>query len=295
MSVGLGDTKMRSTKCDKDTWNSSSSPNMRDPPTEVLQEILEEFTIPLAFHTDSLPDRATLLSCSLVCKRWAREAQRLLFRRALINDRWKEGWTRVHSVDAVTSFRDTITANTAKSLWLRQTVVSIVLRPAFTIHPSQTFSILVNLPNLREINLEGVECIFTEDELFQLRNTGPRICSLRIHPDPVGPRTTSGRVIWPAIIRLIAALPTLRMLDITAVDNFEQFVTNTLVTNTLVSFIIFWHPGFLRPWQFTEASHRDVNVKSLMLLINSIISATLSSVDLGNSLKPPIETSITRI
>ncbi|KAJ6478881.1 hypothetical protein C8R45DRAFT_933656 [Mycena sanguinolenta] len=62
-----------------------------------------------------------------------------------------------------------------------------------------------------------------------------------------------------------------------------------------VLFIIFWHLGFLRPWRFTEASHRDVDVESLVLLLDSIVSATLSSVDLGNSLKPPIETSIIRI
>ncbi|KAJ6483313.1 hypothetical protein C8R45DRAFT_1149227 [Mycena sanguinolenta] len=71
--------------------------------------------------------------------------------------------------------------------------------------------------------------------------------------------------------------------------------TEIEITNTLVSFIIFWCTGILRPRHFLEASHRDVNVKSLMSVINSIISATPYSSDLSNSLKPPIETSITHI
>ncbi|KAJ6503700.1 hypothetical protein C8R45DRAFT_924045 [Mycena sanguinolenta] len=62
-----------------------------------------------------------------------------------------------------------------------------------------------------------------------------------------------------------------------------------------VSFIIFWRTGILRPRHFLEASHRDVNVKSLMWLINSIVSAPPHPYDLSKSLKPPIETSITQI
>ncbi|KAJ6492130.1 hypothetical protein C8R45DRAFT_1212947 [Mycena sanguinolenta] len=194
---------------------------MQGPPPELLGEILEAFAVPLGFQTDSLPDRATLLSCSLVCKSWAMESQRLLFRRALISDRGR-GF-RWAGPDAAFSFRLVITTSTPKSRWLRETVVSIVLRPDPTTRSGETFTILMNLPNLREVDLKGAECMFSENELFQLRTTGPRICSLRVHPDAYGPRRTLARVIWPAIVRLIAALPTLRMLDITTLDSFGGF------------------------------------------------------------------------
>ncbi|KAJ6453708.1 hypothetical protein C8R45DRAFT_944935 [Mycena sanguinolenta] len=50
----------------------------------------------------------------------------------------------------------------------------------------------------------------------------------------------------------------------------QEWTKSRRVTNTLVSFIIFWRTGILRPRHFLEASHRDVNVKSLIQWFKSL-------------------------
>ncbi|KAJ7911361.1 hypothetical protein B0H13DRAFT_2660594 [Mycena leptocephala] len=91
---------------------------------------------------------------------------------------------------------------TEKSHWLRENVLSIILRP----HSSKDIiAILTNLPNLRELDIIGTA-----------------IRSLRVNADHTGPITSMGPSPWPAVIKLVTALPMIRMLDVTA-NNFQTF------------------------------------------------------------------------
>ncbi|KAJ6474933.1 hypothetical protein C8R45DRAFT_1077527 [Mycena sanguinolenta] len=114
----------------------------------------------------------------------------------------------------------TITADTDKSRWLRETVLSIVLRPHSSMKPSDILAIITTLPNLRELDVVGVACTFIEAELLRLRNSGPSIRSLRVDTSHFD---LSPLAIWPTTGRLIAAIPTLRMLDITSSQSFDEF------------------------------------------------------------------------
>jgi hypothetical protein len=98
---------------------------MQDPPAEPLEEILDVLAVPLSVPTNHLPDRATLLSCSLVCQRWSRHSQRLLFRRVVIDFAATTAFnTRsLDSHNPIVSFLQTITADTAKSRWLRDNIL----------------------------------------------------------------------------------------------------------------------------------------------------------------------------
>ncbi|KAJ7834377.1 hypothetical protein B0H14DRAFT_3871409 [Mycena olivaceomarginata] len=196
---------------------------------ELVLEILDLLAIPIGFPADNLPDQAALLSCSLVCKRWSTPSQRLLFRRVVIDELWAGGMFvfRPQAIGKrpshrITSFLETITTDTEKSRWLRRNVLSIVLRPHASARASDTLAILVNLPNLRELNIIGVACIFSDQRLSQLRSLGPSIRSLRVDSDHAGPVTSIGHPTWPAVIRLIRAIPTIRVLDITA-NSFQEF------------------------------------------------------------------------
>ncbi|KAJ7633875.1 hypothetical protein DFH06DRAFT_1437232 [Mycena polygramma] len=78
--------------------------------------------------------------------------------------------------------------------------------------------ILTNLRNLRDLDISGTACRFSEAELKQLRNSGPSLLSLRINADQTGPRTAMGRPARRDVIQFIAALPTIKILDVTAND-----------------------------------------------------------------------------
>jgi hypothetical protein len=56
----------------------------------------------------------------------------------------------------IASFLETITTDSEKSRWLRRNVLSIVLRPHASEKPSTLLAILINLPNLRELDIIGV-------------------------------------------------------------------------------------------------------------------------------------------
>ncbi|KAJ7794084.1 hypothetical protein B0H14DRAFT_132404 [Mycena olivaceomarginata] len=187
---------------------------------ELILEILDMLAVPLGFSTVHHPDRTALLSCSLVCKRWSAYAQRLLFRRVVINDLWSRIFLGTpiftRPITRIISFSETITADTDKSRWLRGNVVSISLRPHPSARPNEILEILTKLPNLRELDILGVACMFSDGELSRLREWGPSIRSLRVNADHAGPLTSLGPQVWPAVIKLIAAIPAIRMLEITA-------------------------------------------------------------------------------
>ncbi|KAJ7314349.1 hypothetical protein DFH08DRAFT_821379 [Mycena albidolilacea] len=188
-----------------------------NPSPELILKILEMFTLLLSFPTDHLPDRAALLSCSLVCQHRSTQPQRPLFRRATTNDPWAPNiylmpgkrWAR--TINRIASFLETITADTDKARWLRESVLSIVLRPHSSVTPTDTLAILNNFPNLRELDILGLACLFSDAQLSQLRDE-----------DHVGPITSIGVPACPAVLKLIKAIPTLRMLDVTS-NTFQTF------------------------------------------------------------------------
>ncbi|KAJ7157487.1 hypothetical protein C8R46DRAFT_1196132 [Mycena filopes] len=188
---------------------------------ELLLEILDVFAIPLAFQTEQTSHCAALSSCSLVCKSWAAPSQRLLFQRVLLHEQWpgmsalsRERLT-ARPFDRLGSFLGTISAETDKSRWLRESVLSISLRPLASAKSADIMAILTHLPNLREFNITGPACGFSEGDLAQLRRSGTAIRSLRVDADNTGTITPTAVTDWPAVLQFIAAIPTLRMLDIT--------------------------------------------------------------------------------
>ncbi|KAJ7157491.1 hypothetical protein C8R46DRAFT_426344 [Mycena filopes] len=195
---------------------------------ELLLEILDVFAIPLALQTQQTPHRAALSSCSLVCKNWATPSQRLLFERVQIDEQWAPGMfsprpsARIaRSLDRLGSFLRTISAENDKFRWLRESVRSIHLRPHSSAKSADIMAILTQLPNLRELDIIGAACSFSEAELEQLRRSGPAIRSLRVNTDHSGSITSMGAPAWPAVSKVIAAIPTLRMLDI-ATNNVQE-------------------------------------------------------------------------
>ncbi|KAJ7463676.1 hypothetical protein FB451DRAFT_1493211 [Mycena latifolia] len=170
---------------------------------ELVLKILDMLSIPLSFPKDDPANQHALAACSLVCKGLATHSQRLLFRRVSIDSQC-EGMVimfygqrpTARPISRVASFLSTITADTDESRWLRDSVVSLVLRPRASTKPSDTIAILTNLPNLRELELSGRACIFNDAEL--------------------GPITSMGTPAWPYIPELTAVFPTICMLDITS-------------------------------------------------------------------------------
>ncbi|KAJ7731196.1 hypothetical protein B0H16DRAFT_1773010 [Mycena metata] len=181
---------------------------------EILLEILEMLAIPLAFQAHEFPDRAALASCSLVCKSWSALSQQMLFQRVSIEDHWTGMlFMRGPTIDRLASFLSTITADTNKSRWLRESVRSIILRLPSSSH---IVDLLTHLPNLRELDIVGAACTFSEAELAQLqRSSSGSLRSLRVNTDYTGSITSFGAPAWPAVMKLVSAIPTIRMLDIT--------------------------------------------------------------------------------
>ncbi|KAJ7146606.1 hypothetical protein C8R44DRAFT_757868 [Mycena epipterygia] len=125
--------------------------------------------------------------------------------------------SRPPPVDKITSFLGTITADTERSRTLRDHVRSIILRPHSSTKSSDIITILTNLPSLRELDLGGSRWyIFSDAELAELWESGHRIRSLRVNADHQGSITSMGPPAWPYILKLVAALPSLCMLDVTS-------------------------------------------------------------------------------
>ncbi|KAJ6617715.1 hypothetical protein B0H10DRAFT_2032630 [Mycena sp. CBHHK59/15] len=191
---------------------------------ELALEILDQLALPLAFHTTDPPNLATLASCSLVCKHWSAHSQRLLFRRVSIPAPGIIFYLRPipeivrfpSRINRMVSFAAAITADTEKARWLRENVLSIILRPFPSSTAHDLAALLMNLPNLRELDITGTSCVFNDAELAQFRESGPRITSLIIDSDFSGPIPMMGMPAWPCILEFIAVIPTLRMLEITS-------------------------------------------------------------------------------
>jgi hypothetical protein len=130
--------------------------------------------------------------------------------------------THVHlrKPSLVASFLRIITADAEKSRWLRRNVLSLVLRLPYSIPQNVIFTILTNLSNLRELDISGCACSFSDEELSQLGNSGLCIRLLRLNTSYVG---AVGVMVadWPAILKLVAAVPTVLLLDITVHGSLE--------------------------------------------------------------------------
>ncbi|KAJ7618726.1 hypothetical protein FB45DRAFT_932296 [Roridomyces roridus] len=193
---------------------------MLGPSQELVLEILDFLAIPLAIPAEGSPDHAALSSCSLVCKSWSTISQRLLFRRVVIDDTWLHSPFRIgmgRPFNRTLSFHQAITADTPKSRWLRDCVQSLVLRSRMT---HQVMDILTSLPNLVDLDISGISCLFNDEEFGRLRPSPPPIRSLRVDTDHSGPILLMAGESWPFVVRVIATLPTLRMLEFTG-STFE--------------------------------------------------------------------------
>ncbi|KAJ6600948.1 hypothetical protein DFH09DRAFT_1069641 [Mycena vulgaris] len=175
---------------------------------EIVLEILDMLSIPVSFHTDNPPNQATLASCSLVYKSWSTHSQQLLFQRVSIDSEWEGSiaaamyrprpvTTMAPPVDRLVSFLRTITEDTKKSRWLRDTVLSIILQPHSGAKSRDIINILLNFPNLPELSATGRACTFNDEELSQLQHLGPHIRSLHVNANHTGPKM--GPAAWPYI------------------------------------------------------------------------------------------------
>ncbi|KAJ7183380.1 hypothetical protein C8R46DRAFT_1344236 [Mycena filopes] len=217
---------------------------------ELFLDILHTLSVPLGFQirneisgfcisgetifqTQQNPDRATLASCSLVCRSWAAPSQRLLFQRVEIEEEWESApWSR--RPDRLQSFLGTITTESDKSHWLRDSVLSILLRPRSSTKSGDLLAILTHLPNLRELDINGAGCLFSDIELAHLQKRGPTIRSLRVTADHTDYATSQKGL--HAIMKFIPAIPTIRMLDITANTTMELPPISPPLHLQLVSF-----------------------------------------------------------
>ncbi|KAJ7923842.1 hypothetical protein B0H13DRAFT_2655043 [Mycena leptocephala] len=193
---------------------------MLDTSPELVLEILDMLAVPLAFQTDELPptDRAALCSCSLVCKSWSTHSQRLLFQRVSIDTLWTgifpmRGQPR-RPINRITSFLETITADTEKSHWLRENVLSIILRPHLS---KDIIAILTNLRTCGSWISEQRACL----AMSSSRSCGTRcpVSGLCVSTQITRAHYFDGALAMASVIKLVTVLPTIRMLDVTG-NNF---------------------------------------------------------------------------
>ncbi|KAJ7067495.1 hypothetical protein C8F01DRAFT_668512 [Mycena amicta] len=182
---------------------------------ELVLEILDLLSVPLTFHSEKAPKDSisTLLLCSLVCKTWSGHAQKLLFRRVYLDVQRKFGASLLMWEDLddqprdptvrLKSFVDIVTAGTERGRFLAASVHALVLRAPSREHVAE---LLVSLPRLRELDLNGRACTLSTDDLARITAAKPDIRSLRLHADHLGQ--------MPPICNLMDALPRIRMLDI---------------------------------------------------------------------------------
>ncbi|KAJ7045192.1 hypothetical protein C8F04DRAFT_1249626 [Mycena alexandri] len=170
---------------------------------DIFLEILGMRAVPLAFQTEQFPDRAALASCGLVCKSWSALSQRLLFQRG-------------RTMDGHIFYARTITAETDKSRWLRESVFSIVLRPHQSTKTSHIVDLLTHLPNLPELVLLAWRVTLAKQSWLSFRAqvavSDPCPCvSIQI----TLAITSMATPVWPAVTKLISAIPTIRILSVT--------------------------------------------------------------------------------
>ncbi|KAJ7776361.1 hypothetical protein B0H16DRAFT_1879700 [Mycena metata] len=206
---------------------------------EVFLEILGMLSLPLAFQSEHITESSDSESYPRFLQLGLQElvgpVQQLLFQRVRIDEQSGIVPT-MQTRRPLAGFLSTITAESNKSRWLRESVLSIILRPHPSTQSNDILTLLTHLPNMRElsINTAGSVFAFGEAELAQLRNSGPSIRSLCVNTDRNFRRDRAST--WPAIMNLIAAIPTVRMLDITTNTVRRLPLANPALQYNLVSY-----------------------------------------------------------
>ncbi|KAJ7278962.1 hypothetical protein C8J57DRAFT_1305130 [Mycena rebaudengoi] len=184
--------------------------------TELILEILDALSTPD-------PPYATLASCSIVCKAWSRYAQRLLFRKVKIHND-----PRVRSVlysdynttgliirrprfNRMSSFLGAIYLSTEVGQYLADSVHAITFLCGTATSSSDLALALSRTKNLRHLDVSTTDCAFEEETLLALQSANLHLTSMRILVDQhIGsPAQNASRMH-----RLVASIPTLRMLEI---------------------------------------------------------------------------------
>ncbi|KAJ7641868.1 hypothetical protein FB45DRAFT_362715 [Roridomyces roridus] len=174
---------------------------------DIILEVLDCFAAPVVSHHN--PDLPALSICSLVCRSWCSHAQRHLFRRVTIVSDESEPH---QSARRISLFLDAIHPATERGRYLGSCVLALTLRHADRKGLSKA---LLRVPNLRHLDTTTSSCDFDAPTLTALREKGPKITSLCIQEDfSFFPGQHSGRMH-----RLVAALPSIRLLEITSNAN----------------------------------------------------------------------------
>ncbi|KAJ7641872.1 hypothetical protein FB45DRAFT_901229 [Roridomyces roridus] len=169
--------------------------------------VLDCFAAPVVSH--QTPDLPGLSACSLVCKSWSIHAQRRLFRRVAIVSNESEPHQNARRISL---FLDAIHPATERGRCLGSCVLALTLRHADRKGLSKA---LLRVPNLRHLDTTTSSCDFDAPTLTAFRGKGPQITSLCIQEDfSFFPGQHSGRMH-----RLVAAFPSIRLLEITSNAN----------------------------------------------------------------------------
>ncbi|KAJ7609488.1 hypothetical protein FB45DRAFT_944560 [Roridomyces roridus] len=185
---------------------------------DLILDILDHLAVPLAFHERKC-DLPVLSACSQVCRVWSSQSQRLLFRRVIIpHNIHRLPYLRGTSRNALPSFLDAIDPTTERGRHLGSCVLSFTLRhtgrdaDVVVTYPVWLATALLRTPNLRHLNVTTLLCDFTQEALEDIRKRGPKITSLCILQD-FSPAVVQHRRIMH---QLVAAFPTIRLLEVTA-------------------------------------------------------------------------------
>ncbi|KAJ7609537.1 hypothetical protein FB45DRAFT_368546 [Roridomyces roridus] len=185
---------------------------------DLILDILDHLAVPLAFHERKC-DLSVLSACSQVCRAWSPHSQRLLFQRLILpHNIHRSPYLRGTSRNALPSFLDAIDPTTERGRHLGSCVLSFTLRhtgrdaDVVVTYPVWLATALLRTPNLRHLNVTTLLCDFNQDALEDIRERGPKITSLCILQD-FSPAVVQHRRIMH---QLVAAFPTIRLLEVTA-------------------------------------------------------------------------------
>lgn len=196
--------------------------------TELILRILDELSIPtslfmglesLPLNSNALqPQYAALSACSLVCKSWSPYAQGLLFRSVFIPNN--------KAFEFTTALSFLIDPVTPKHTWLASCVRLFIFNPRFQEVPEEVsdglFRALHSMLNLRHLTVWGGICAFTDAQLETLREQAwPRINSLYANIDKFGSALSTRADPQTNIHRLVACLPTIQILEISAISPYN--------------------------------------------------------------------------
>ncbi|KAJ7446995.1 hypothetical protein FB451DRAFT_1188507 [Mycena latifolia] len=166
---------------------------------DLIFEILDCLAVPLPFH-----QRSCNLTVIARCRLY------LLFRRVMLpHNIYREPHLRATSCNSLPSFLEAIDPATERGRWLADSVI----RRLPTSDPTALATALLRTPNLRHLDVTTISCDFNDDTLARIgHECGPRITSLGILQDFTPSDVQHMRIMH----RLVAALPNLRLLEVTA-------------------------------------------------------------------------------